>query len=48
MNYKGFTIQHENGHVVVKSTESTLLVIEWTEDTVEDAKNTIDSMREDK
>jgi len=44
MMYEGYRIVHDRGHILVIAPDGT----SWTEDTVEDAKNTIDSMREDK
>ena len=37
--YKGYTITHDRGHYVVTGPGGT-----WTEDTVTDAKATIDTM----
>lgn len=50
MTYKGFTIEREMDHVVVRAGSKSCLIsssidtiaIEWREDTVEDAKAAID------
>lgn len=39
MNYKGYIITHDRDHYVVAGSEG-----KWTEDTVTDAKDTIDSI----
>ena len=39
LNYKGYTIEHGKGYYIVTGPEGT-----WSEDTVEDAKATIDSI----
>lgn len=39
MEYKGYTIEHDHGHYLVTGPDGT-----WTEDTVQDAKRTIDEL----
>ena len=39
LNYKGYTIEHGKGYYIVTGPEGT-----WSEDTIEDAKATIDSI----
>ena len=42
MEYKGFKIEHDHGHVVVTGPLG-----QWYEDTVEDAKREIDDIDEE-
>lgn len=44
MEYKGFTIESNYGHYVVTEIENPNN--SWTEDTVRDAKDTIDELEE--